>query len=615
MLKALSSGRAWFSFGLVLALTAPFWLALVPGFGFNNYTYSVLNLALVYSLVALGLNLLTGYAGQISLGHSGLMAIGAYATASLTTQFSLPVGLSLVVAALVTGLVGIGLALPALRLSGPYLAVATIGFAVAVPQLLRLVNFRTEGVEGLKLAKPNLPGFGPDDDLARYYLFLPGIALAYLLAANLVKSKIGRAWQGLRESEIAAQATGISLVRAKIEVFAVSGVLTGLAGGLYICQIGRVNADEFNLLLSIYFLAMIAVGGLGRLAGAAAGAILLTILPELVNRLSSLAQDLLNGAGVALQLKNPQYILYGLLLMLVVLFLPEGLAGAFTRLTERLRPAPEAVLSSVQPSGLASLDLGSTPALTGQLELKDLTVRFGGLVAVSEVSLSVPPGQIVGLIGPNGAGKTTLFNCLSRLEEPEQGLITWEGRSLLALPPSALARLGLARLFQNGELFKKLSVRENLLLGQHCRLRQSFLDGLLGTRRQRAEEEQANLRAEAMLTFLALPLSLADLPAHGLAFGQARLVELGRALLSGPRLLLLDEPAAGTHGREKAELVTLLRTLRDRLGLTILLVEHDMAVVMEVCDRLYVMDFGRLIATGTPDEIRRDPLVIEAYLG
>lgn len=595
---------------LALATGAPFLLALTPSFAFNNYTYSLLNLALIYILVAIGLNLLTGYAGLISLGHSGLLAVGAYTTAALHSLAGLPYILSLAAAGLLTGLVGALLAIPALRLSGPYLALVTVGFTVAVPQILVLLNFRTDGLEGLKITQPNLPGFEAGNDLARYYLFMPLVFLLYLLAENLTRSPIGRAWLALRESERAAQVCGISLARYKVLAFVVSAIYTGLAGGLYAGQVGRVTATDFNLLQSILFLVMLTVGGLGSGGGVVAGALLLTFLPELVNRLSNLSQDFLNGIGINLQLKNPQYVLYGGLILICVLFLPEGLAG----LVRKYFPS-KAKLSAEIPSA-SQIPIAATlqVAPPATLQLSEITVRFGGLTALDKVSLQVLPGQIVGLIGPNGAGKTTVFNCLSRFCHPDAGQLLWQSRDLTHLPPHKIVELGIARTFQNLELFKKLSVLDNLLIGQHSRLNLAFLAALFHWPTLRQTEAVARQRAFEIMHFLNLT-NLASTPVSTLSYGQQKLVELGRALVAVPRLLLLDEPAAGLNEAETASLADLLRRIRNKFDITILLVEHDMALVMPLCDQLYVLDFGKLLAAGTPLEIQQNELVIAAYLG
>jgi branched-chain amino acid transport system permease protein len=371
--------QRWLGYGfrLALALFGPYLLILIPGFGFNGYTFSLINFALIFSIVAIGLNLLTGYAGQISLGHSALLAIGAYTTGVMTSQLGLPFVLSLVVATVVTGFVGFLLALPCLRLSGPYLAVATVGFSIAIPQLIKFMDFRTEGIEGVKVDKFNLPGVPsetelgktPDlaflPDLTRYYLLLAIVAVVYFLVRNLTNSKLGRAFLAIRESEIAAQAMSIGLARYKVTAFTLSAALTGLAGALYIGQIGRVSSEEFNLLQSILFLVMITVGGLGTLGGAVAGAIFMTVLPELTNRLSDGLQKLLNDAGLKVTLKNPQYILYGLQIILFVLFLPDGLAGGWQKLKDRFWPGEkpkrpsstaEAEEEAFTPAGVLSID-------------------------------------------------------------------------------------------------------------------------------------------------------------------------------------------------------------------------------------------------------------------
>ena len=347
--------------GIVLVLALPHLLPIIPGISANNYTYSLLNLALIYAIVAVGLTVLTGLAGQISLGHAGLLAIGAFACGGTMTRFDLPFWIALPLAGLVTGAIGFVLALPALRLSGPYLAVATLGFTIAVPQIIKLFNFKADGVPGLRIAKQTIPGYDLENDLARYYLIVPVLALVIWWALNLKRTRTGRAFVAIRDSEIAAQAMGIGLERYKVTAFTVSAFFSGLAGALYVAHVGFISVEDFSLLLSISFLAMIILGGAGSIWGAVVGAVLLAVLPEAVNRLTQALQTSLNDNGIAVQLKNPQYILFGLIIILATLFMPYGLAGAWERIVRRLRRRPD---DRGKPTSAADVDTGEMlPAL------------------------------------------------------------------------------------------------------------------------------------------------------------------------------------------------------------------------------------------------------------
>ncbi len=590
----------------------------------RGYTLYVWALAGVYVIAAIGLNLLTGYAGQISLGHAGLLAIGAYGSALLVTKLGWPLALSIPAAGLLTGLVGLVLLIPALRLTAIYFAIATLGFGAAVAQLLPNWSGLTGGHQGLRVPKMALAA---GSDAERYALMALATMLMIALAYNLVRSHLGRAWLAMRDHEPAAQALGIYPPELKAYAFVASAFFTGIAGGLYAHLVGYISPGDFHLGISITLFAMIAVGGFATVPGAVLGAVFLSLLPHWLSATRELSQ-----------------ILYGVALVAVVVFLPYGIWGQLlvgyyrlrfseerwaergrallARLQRALRPMATrlALAASSNPVSLAvepqtrntkrSQRGGGGPLL----EVEDVTVRFGGLKALDSVSFTVQEGEIVGLIGPNGAGKTTLFNVISRFYSPESGRIVLDGEDLLKLKPHQLIERGVVRTFQNIGLFPYMSVLDNLLVGEHRRFRSGPVSVALGLPRAKREERLFRAQAEQRLAEFGL-LMLKDAYVWALPYGTKKLIELLRALLAEPRLLLLDEPVAGMSQEERERMGQLIRRARDEWGVTVLLVEHDMSFVMGLCDRVVALSFGRVIAEGRPEEVAVHPHVVEAYLG
>ncbi len=610
----------------------------VASFLLPNYYLYLLSLAGVWAIAALGLNLLTGYAGQISIGHAGFVAIGAYTSALLMLRAGCPFWLALPVAGAVSASLGLALGLPALRLSGPYLAIATLGFVVAVEQVFDKWGAVTGGFQGLKAPRP---AFGPlvvADDRGLYALTLILVAVMTGLAVNLVQSPIGRAWVALRDSEPAAQAVGVSLTRFKVLAFAVSAFYGGVAGSLYAHLVGFISPPDFNLAVSIFLVSVIVVGGLASIPGTLAGAAFLTLFFQ---RMSGL--------------RDLRSVIYGLGLILVVIFLPGGLAriscnaDGILRTAQRVsrivsRRKPREATARDKPQAVSSLPSALRDMLTvtdfsirprcapgggparragrDMLTVTDLSIAFGGLQALNQVSFRVGAGEIVGLIGPNGAGKTTVLNCLSRFYQPDNGVMRFGNVDLRAYRPHEVVRLGLGRTFQNVELFGSLSVLDNVLVGLHAvtgagKSLTSLSPVVLAALRlggARREEKELQRQAMDVLAFLEL-LDVAGWPAAALPFGVRKRVELARALVTKPKLLLLDEPAAGLNPHESAALGDLLRRIREAYSCALLLVEHDMSLVMGLCERIVVLDFGQVIAEGTPGEVQNNPAVIEAYLG
>ena len=580
------------TFALVAAwLCVPF----IPGV--PNFWITLANYAGIAGIVALGLVVLTGFGGMTSFGQATFMGCGAYISALLTTGAGLSPWLALPVALLGSGVAALALGAITLRLSGHYLALGTIAWAVSLYYLVGNLDMlgRNDGLSGippLRLGALALTG-------SREYFVVVwiAVALAVLLTLNLLDSRVGRAIRALRGGAGAAASFGVDLPATRILAFVYAAVLAGLAGWLYAHMQRSVNPTPFGLNAGIEYLLMAVVGGAGSVWGALLGAGLVTVVRD---QLQDLLPRLLGAQG------NYEAIVFGVLLVLVLQVAPDGLWPHLSRLFGP-RTSRHGVRPDAAPLPTRTLPHPGAPVLSAT----GLRKTFGGLVAVKDIALHLDAAEIVGLIGPNGAGKSTTFNLLTGVARSSGGQIRFLGRDVANLRPPQIARLGIARSFQHVKLVPGMSVVENVALGAHLRGSAGPLAALL--RLDRTEE--AGLFAEAQRQLVRVGLdSVADRRADSLALGQQRLVEIARALCLDPILLLLDEPAAGLRHAEKFELAALLRRLRDD-GVTVLLVEHDVDFVMNLTDRLVVMEFGSKLAEGPAAAIRANPAVIEAYLG
>jgi branched-chain amino acid transport system ATP-binding protein len=561
----------------ILALTLA---GLALALSSEGYTPFILGLVALATVVGVGLNILVGLTGQISIGHIGFYAIGAYAVSVLTLK-GVSFWLALPAAAAVAGLIGALLAVPAMRVAGPYLAMMTIAFAFIVEHVAIEWRGLTGGQNGLMgIPQPALGSWlDGERGLVTLSVALAGLSLA--LFHRLARGPLGKAMTAVRDSETAARAVGYNPVIVKTLAFALSAAFTGLAGGMFASLMTFVAPSSFPFSQSILFLLAVIVGGAGYTLGPVIGAGVIVVLPETIAWLAEY-----------------RLLLFGALLLVVLWLAPEGILGTFARYGRR---------STSRKAQGAGFDIAAFLGSGNRspLEVSGLTIAFGGVRAATDVALTAEPGRITALIGPNGAGKTTVLNVIGGFYRPDAGSIRLAGRELAGAAAWTVARAGIARTYQTTQLFGSLSVLDNVLAG--------LAAGRLGHPLSPAASAAKRATAEGLLAFVGYTGGL-DTPAEALPHVDRRLVEIARALATRPKVLLLDEPAAGLMRADKAALGAVLRKLAGA-GLAVILVEHDMTLVMGISDHIVVLDAGRPIASGSPEAIRRDAKVKEAYLG
>ena len=597
--------------GVLVFATIAVVLPALPYFRTEAHRFE-LSLVLVYALIAVSLTMLVGWSGQVSLGHFSIVGIGAFIAARAVPHDWTVVGMA--IAAGITGAaVMVVVGLPALRVRGLTLAVTTLGLGVVAPEwLFRQSWFGSERPFGIDLSPPRLPaGLGRvDGQLASYYVALSFLLLAILAGSALRRSVPGRVIIGVRDNEKAVSAFGFTPATVKLAALATSGFFAGISGVLWAVAWRRVSPLDFPADLSLPILALPVIGGLGSIPGAVASAI--TVYAP-AYFLSPIVRPLFGrvGANVGFQLA-----LAGAGTVLTLLAYPAGLAGAGQRWWERLtRPSSEARASAVvtamapPPPRRRAHEPGAVP-----LAVEDVAVRFGGIRAVDSVSLQVDEHEIVGLIGPNGAGKTTLMNVISGVLTPAAGTLRLFGRDVSGMSADTRAVFGLGRTFQQADLFPGLTVLETIQLALSRTRRIGIPAAALAAPWAREAERDLERDAEAILHRFGLT-PWRDSLTLGLSTGTRRICDLAAQFAAAPEVLLLDEPTAGVAQREAEAFGPLLRRIREEVGCSILLVEHDMPLLMGLCDRIYAMDSGRIIAEGTPEQVRQDPLVVASYLG
>ena len=618
-------------------------LAFIPLAIHNPFVLGLLTLLTIYAIALIGLDVSVGYLGQTNLGHTAFLGLGAYTAALLVNHYHVDILTALAAGALLGMIVGGLLALPALRLEGPQFALATLSFTALTGIVLNEWEALTAGAQGLQLRRPLLAGHGLSS--AGFYWFcLVLLALVCLGMKNLLRSQWGRAFEALRDSPIATDAMGIGTYRHKILAFALGSGLGGLAGGLYACNFEYLQPQIFNYELMVMMLLGVVLGGRKNLMGCLVGAIIIVLLPNLLSNRSLFQVITCSGLVLALavamrglrrkslkpfaalalvvalltlvvfsiaasNIEDLRKAIFALILFAVIVGMPEGLMGWATRsLTRLFRLSPPRLAEPIPlEQALPSQPKNSRPLLV----LSDIKCHFGGVRALDGVSLVVYSGETHGLIGPNGSGKSTLVNVISGLYSPKSGSMRLHNKELPRGSLYRVAHQGLARTFQNLQTFKELSVLDNVMVSLRDMYRRPMPLILLGLGRR--EERRAQASARSLLDFVGLENQAGAL-AGSLSYGSQRFLEIARALARRPELLILDEPAAGLAHQDVQQLIAIIKRIQ-AAGIAIVLIEHHMEVVSEVCDRVTVLDGGLVIAEGSPAAIKCHPEVVRAYLG